>query len=163
MKKKPADKTAMIDPSTRHLRDIIESAKTGNTRDACLALQVVADQLQHGLPDYAVEWLRNGLDAGARGDSINMALGLVRRGRQNQWSHKAKALAVRAAQEAMQAQPHLSSEAVFDWVEELIGNLPAKAKPGDDAYFWVREFRGIKPKAEQIKTWYYEMTSEASR
>lgn len=146
-----------IDPVDRDLADMIVSAKAGNTRDARAVIKILQGLLSNAtdrrfpLSRIAADFLIEALDAGLRGESINKALGLTRRGRKNEWDWQAKAMSARIVQELM--AHGVTLDVAAELAAEVIGE---RIKAREQGPAWA-SFQGRIPSDADCRRWYVEL------
>ena len=164
-----------INPVQRDLRDMIANAEAGDTSEARAVVETIRATLEHGkvgkfpLPPAMADVLIQALDAGLRGDSINKALGLTRRGRKNEWEWQAKAMSARIVQELMAhgVTLEVAAEQAAEFIAERIraravafasGNIDTiNQHLHEQGQAWA-SFQGRSPSDWDCRRWYVELT-----
>jgi hypothetical protein len=145
-----------INPIERNLSDMIASARGGNTSDAREVVETIKACLQFAvsgrapLPKTVADVLIDALNAGLQGESINAALGLIRRGRQNEWEWQAKAMTARIVQEL------LAQGMTLDVACETAPQIIQQGITSEPTLGW-RSFHGKVPSEWNCRSWYTEL------
>jgi hypothetical protein len=169
-----------INPFMRDWSDRIALVKAGDTLEARdlveqlrfhLACSVVG---KYPLSPLFADFLSEALAAGLRGESINKALGLARKGRGNEWEWQAKALSVRFVQDLMGEGLTLdvacgrASESIGIYVAERAAAFASGDLDTINRYLHERgqmwaSFKDKTPSEWDCRRWYTQMTKTSKR